>query len=150
MTEQPAIKSATQLTEPFISTVSQNVDVVEFWLAWPVRRDEKKKNSEMPMTCVEVVYKKWPWSNKITAQLYTQCIAMLSLPNLPNVQIISTAQRASPPNKVICSTTTKWEVTAELLTSGPVRNRKKMGRRQWACPVYSSFPLLHLQRPWEI
>ena len=43
MTEQPAIKSATQLTEPFISTVSQNVDVVEFWLAWPVRRDEKKK-----------------------------------------------------------------------------------------------------------
>lgn len=38
------------------------------------------------------------------AQLYAQCIAVLILPRLPNVQIISTVQEAPLPYMVICLT----------------------------------------------
>lgn len=72
------------------------------------------------------------WS-KITAHLSAQCIATVILSSLPNVQIISTARTAALPYTLICFTTDKWNVTAELLTSGLVRNRKTVHRRQRVC-----------------
>lgn len=62
------------------------------------------------------------------AQLFAQCIAVLILPRLPDVQIISTVQEAPLPYMAICLTKKLWKDTAELLTSDLVRNGKKMRR----------------------
>lgn len=70
---------------------------------------------------------------KLTAHTSAQRDAMLILSSLSAVQITSTVQKASLPHMVICVTPMKGRVTAELLPSGQVRNRRIMGGRQEVC-----------------